>query len=207
MKCVCEKREHVNGNYRKEVKVSERRRREALRMIWPSRSQVRPKRQFNADCVSLCVPIWDNKLGQMFCVLTRESAHACRIAVAPARSYAVVRGAGRPEAHGTACVRQAHTRKRAADPARLRRVAAAPRSPCSRPPPGLRSCPPPANGPLPAAFSCGGWREVAILVRRVLARSCYSRARRVAGGEKLRFSRVTGGEKLRFSRGGCMMCT
>jgi hypothetical protein len=155
MKCVCEKREHVNGNYRKEVKVSERRRREALRMIWPSRSQVRPKRQFNADCVSLCVPIWDNKLGQMFCVLTRESAHACRIAVAPARSYAVVRGAGRPEAHGTACVRQAHTRKRAADPARLRRVAAAPRSPCSRPPPGLRSCPPPANG-APARSGRGG---------------------------------------------------
>ena len=85
MECVCEKREHVNGNYRKEVKVSERRRREALRMIWPSRSQVQPKRQLKRR---LCVPIWDNKLGQMFCVSTRESARACRIAVAPARSDA-----------------------------------------------------------------------------------------------------------------------
>jgi hypothetical protein len=37
---VCEKREHVNGTYRKEVKPSERRRREALKMIWLSRSQV-----------------------------------------------------------------------------------------------------------------------------------------------------------------------
>jgi hypothetical protein len=46
---VCEKREHVNGvendNYPEGVKVSERRRREALRMIWPSKSQVQPKRQ------------------------------------------------------------------------------------------------------------------------------------------------------------------
>jgi hypothetical protein len=43
MKCVCEKREHVK--YRKEVKFSERRRRKALRMSGPSRSQVQPKRQ------------------------------------------------------------------------------------------------------------------------------------------------------------------
>jgi hypothetical protein len=40
---VCEKREHVN--YLKEVKFSERRRREALRMIGTSRLRVQPKRQ------------------------------------------------------------------------------------------------------------------------------------------------------------------
>jgi hypothetical protein len=43
MKCVGEKREHVN--YLKEVKFSKMRRREALRMAGPSRSQVQPKRQ------------------------------------------------------------------------------------------------------------------------------------------------------------------
>jgi hypothetical protein len=37
-KCVCKKREQAN--YLNEVKVSERRRREALRMIGTSRSQV-----------------------------------------------------------------------------------------------------------------------------------------------------------------------
>jgi hypothetical protein len=40
---VFEKREGVN--YLKEVKFSERRRREALQMIGPSRLQVQPKRQ------------------------------------------------------------------------------------------------------------------------------------------------------------------
>ena len=43
MKCMCEKREHVK--YLKEVKFSERRRREVLRRIWTSRSQIQPKRQ------------------------------------------------------------------------------------------------------------------------------------------------------------------